>query len=152
MILSGCWKQHDVISIKSDGATTFETEVIITEESLSEKNVKEIALEFTSQLKSAGWKLDEEWISKKKPYKIQYTGKANIFDIKNAPDFYKIKNIDDKSFEIQFIASKTKSGKSSRRVEFKSGFFGGAKVIDDQEKQVKEISDVKSSKKYIIQL
>jgi len=69
MILAACWKQHDVISIKADGQTTFTTDVIITEKGFSVADIEELSSEFTKELVAAGWHIEKRWVSKSEPYR-----------------------------------------------------------------------------------
>jgi hypothetical protein len=151
-ILTGCWEQSDVVTIKSDGSTTFESEVLITGKNFSEKDIEGLTSEFMKELKSAGWQVEKKWVSTSKPFKLSFSGKGNIRQIKDAPDFYKIEKINDSTYSIRFISAESKGGKSSRSIRFERGFFGGAKVVDEAGNEVKKIDSVQGNQLYKIVL
>ena len=152
VLMSGCWSQQDVITIKSNGIIKFESEVTITEKDFSQKDVDELTSEFMKELLQAGWQVNKKWISKSAPFKLSFSGKGNLHKIQSAKDFYRIKKIDEKTFEIRFLAAETDGGKSSRNIVFKQKIFGGAKVVDSEGKVVKKIQDVSGEKIYKILL
>jgi hypothetical protein len=150
VLISGCWSQQDVITIKSNGIIEFKSEVTITEKDFSTKDVDELTSEFMEALQSAGWQVNKKWISKSAPFKLSFSGKGNLHKIESASDFYRVKKIDEKTFEIQFSAAETDGGKSSRSIVFKQKLFGGAKVVDSKGKIVKKIQNVFDDKTYKI--
>ena len=151
ILLSGCWKQHDVVSIKSDGSTTFKTDVVITEKGFSVKDIEELTSEFMKGLESAGWQVEKKWISKSEPYKLSFSGQGNILHVKNNSDFYRIQKLNEGIYSIRFIPAESKGGKSSRSIEFERGFFSGStKILDEGGDEVKKIENVLGSKIYKI--
>ena len=148
--MTGCWKQSDVVTIKSDGSATFETDIIIVEKGFSANDIEELSSEFMKGLKSAGWQVEKKWISKSEPFKLSFSGRGNIHQIKSAPDFYKIQKINETTYNIRFNPAEAKGGKSSRSIKFERGFFGGAKVVDERGNEVKAIDNVVGNKTYQI--
>ena len=134
--VQGCWKQHDVISIKKDGSTTFETEVTITEKGMSFKDIDQLSSEFMSELRKAGWNIERKWLAKSEPYQLKFTGQGNLRSVGSAADFYKIRRNNDNSLDIQFIPATSQGGKSSRSIKFNKAFIGGAKVIDNRGNEI----------------
>ena len=150
VVLAGCWTQSDVITIKSDGATTFKSDVVITEKGFSVKDIEKLTSDFMGELISAGWQVEKKWISKTEPFKLSFSGRGNIHQVKSAPDFYKIQKINENTYSIRFVPAETKGGKSSRNIKFEHGFFGSAKVVDERGKEVKTIENVQGSQIYKI--
>ncbi|MBC3809684.1 hypothetical protein H8K52_20315 [Undibacterium seohonense] len=148
--LTGCWKQSDVVTIKSDGSTEFETDIVITEKGFTTKDVEELTSEFVKGLKSAGWQVEKKWVSKSVPFKLSFSGRGNIRQVKSASDFYKIQKINEDTYSIRFVPAEAKGGKSSRSMQFKRGFFGGAKIIDERGNEVKAIDNVLGNQTYKI--
>lgn len=151
-LLTGCWKQHDVISIKSDGSTTFRSDIVITEKGFSINDIEELTSEFMKELESAGWKVEKKWISKTEPFKLSFSGQGNIRQIENAVNFYEIQQVNESTFSIRFVPAEMQGGKSSRSIEFVRGFLGGAKIVDGSGNEVKEIENVLESNTYKIVL
>ena len=151
MILAACWKQHDVISIKADGQTTFTTDVIITEKGFSVADIEELSSEFTKELVAAGWHIDKRWVSKSEPYKLTFSGQGNIRQVKSASDFYEIRKLNDNTYSIRFIPAEAKGGKSSRSIEFRRSFLGGGPhILDERGNDVKAIDNVVGDQTYKI--
>ena len=148
--LSGCWKQSDVVTIKSDGSTEFETDIVITEKGFTAKDVEELTSGFVKELESAGWQVKKKWVSKSEPFKLSFSGQGNIRQVKSASDFYKIQKINEDTFSIRFVAAEAKGVKSSRSMRFERGFFGGAKIVDERGNEVKAIDNVLGSQTYKI--
>lgn len=149
-LLTGCWKQHDVVSIKSDGSTSFTTEVVITEKRFSERDIEELTASFIKELKSAGWQVEKKWISKSEPFKLSFSGQGNIKKVKGTSSFYEIQKLDENTYSIRFKPGASKGGKSSRSIEFERGVFGSARIVDEQGNEVKKIENVLDSKTYKI--
>jgi hypothetical protein len=151
ILLSGCWKQQDIISIRPDGMTTFKSEVTITEKGFSVKDIDQLSQEFMKELIKAGWKVEKRWVSKTEPYKLAFSGEGNIRMVKSAPDFYLIRKINDKTFAISFVPVESGNGKSSRSIRFERNFFGDwPHILDDRGSEVKEIENALGNKMYKI--
>ena len=151
VILSGCFREHDTISIKNSGDVTFKSEIEITEQKMSAKDVEKASNEFTKELKEAGWKVAKQWISKKKPYKLVYNGIGNLKTVKDSTYFYRLKRVNDKKIKIQFITASSKGGKSSRSITFDTSLFGNnAKILDSKGKEVSEIKNVLDKNWYTV--
>jgi len=149
ILLAGCWEQTDVISIKSDGSTTFKTDVVITEKGFSVKDIEELTSGFMKDLKSAGWQVEKKWVSRSEPFRLSFSGKGNIRKVKSASAFYRIQKINESTYSIVFIPAKTQGGRSSRTIKFEREFFGGgAKILDERGNEVKEIENVSESQTY----
>ena len=149
--LAGCWKQSDVVSIKSDGSTTFNTDVVITEKGFSLKDIEELTSEYLKMFRSAGWQIEKKWVSKSEPFKLSFSGNGNIRQVKNVADFYKITKIDESTYSIRFIPAESKGGKSSRSIKFERGLFSSsAKIVDERGKEVGAIDNVLGSQVYKI--
>jgi hypothetical protein len=152
LCLQGCWKQKDVISIKRDGTTTFQTEVVITEKDFSFTDIEELTSEFMALLQKAGWKIKKKWVSKSQPYKLRFSGQGNLRLVGNATDFYAIRRVNDNVLTIRFFPAESKGGKSTRSIKFDKPFFSGAKVLDEYGNEVKEIENVLDSQTYKVVL
>ncbi len=143
LILSGCFKEHDTISIKSSGDTTFKSDIEITDKKMGIKDAEKVSNEFLKELSKAGWKVSKQWVSKNKPYKLIFSGSGNLKNVKNANDFYHLKRVSDKKIRIQFIPANSKNGKSSRSIKFNKSFFGdNVEILDSKGKHVSEIKNV----------
>lgn len=150
-ILTGCWKQQDVVSIKSDGITTFQTEVVITEKGFSVRDIDELTSAFMKGLISAGWQVERKWVSKSEPFKLTFSGHGNIRQVKSATDFYRIEKLNGSTYNINFRPAVAKGGKSSRSIKFERGFFGGgAKILDARGNEVNIIQNVLGGETYKI--
>lgn len=149
-LLSGCWEQDDVVSINSDGITEFESTIKITEVGLSLNEVEELADEFLKFLTKAGWVVERSWISKNEPYQFKVSGKGNIKEVEEASDFYTIQKVEDDKIQIRFRPAESNGGKSSRSIKFKTSYFNGVSILDEQGNKVKEIKNVDWSNVYTI--
>ncbi len=150
IILTGCWKQSDIVTIKSDGSTIFETDIIITEKGFSVADIDGMTSDFMKELQSAGWQVEKKWVSKSEPFRLSFSRKGNIRQVKSAPDFYKIQKINENTYSIRFLPAEAQGGRSSRSMKFKRGFFGGAKVVDERGNEVNVIDNVLGSQTYKI--
>ncbi len=151
LILSGCFKEHDTISIKSNGAVTFKSDIEITAKKMGIKDAEKVSNEFLKELNEAGWKVSKQWISKNKPYKLLFSGSGNLKNVKNADDFYHLKRVSDKKIKIQFIPANSKNGKSSRSITFDKSLFGNnTEILDSQGKPVSEIKNVLDKNWYTV--
>lgn len=148
--LLGCWKQHDEIGISGDGATAFVSEVTITEVDLDYKTVEEISNDYMNLLRRAGWQVEKTWATKTKPFKLSFKGSGNLKIVKNVPDFYVVKKIDEKSLRMWFIPAEARGGKSSRSITFNTALLGGAKVFDSHGQRVSTIEYVNSRTPYLV--
>lgn len=147
----GCWKEHDVIAIKSDGQTTFTSDVVVSDKEFSVADIDSVSAQFIEELQAAGWRVQKRWVSKSLPYKLTFSGEGNIRQVKSAVDFYAIRKLNDKTYSIRFIPAESERGKSSRSIEFKHGFFGGgARILDQRGKEVQQIANVSSDQTYRI--
>lgn len=151
--LTGCWTQHDTVSIRGDGSTEFTSEVTITEKDFSLKDVDEISAEFMKELKNAGWKIDRKIHTSKPPYCLTFTGSGNIKTVKTASDFYVLTKLNDKEYSIRFVPAETKGGKSSRSMAFnKAVLASDAKITDSEGKPLTRIENVHGNNVYKITL
>ena len=144
----GCWKQKDVVSIKKDGTTTFQTDVVITEKGFPFKDIDQLTSEFMALLQKAGWRIEKKWVSKTQPYQLRFSGQGNLHSVGKATDFYQINKVNNNVLTIRFIPAESKGGKSSRSIKFDKPFFGGAQVLDERGNEVKEIENVMSNQVY----
>jgi hypothetical protein len=150
-ILAGCWKEHDVITIKGDGQTTFTSDVVVSDKSFTVADIDSVSSEFIKELQDAGWRVQRHWVSKTLPYKLTFSGDGNIRQVKSASDFYQIKKLNDKTYSIRFIPAESERGKSSRSIEFKHGFFGGGpRILDQRGSEVQQIANVSADQTYRI--
>ena len=150
-ILAGCWKEHDVISIKSDGQTTFTSDIEVSDKNFSVADVDSTSAEMLKELQAAGWRVQRRWVSKSLPYKLTFTGEGNIRQVKSASDLYEIKKLNDKTYSIRFIPAESEGGKSSRSIEFKHGFFGGGpRILDQRGSEVHQIANATKDQTYRI--
>lgn len=149
--LAGCWKQHDVISISSNGDVTFESEVIITGKDLNFNFIEELSGEFIKELVYAGWKVNKKWLSRKEPFKLLFSGSGNLKQVGSADDFYNFNRTDKNKIQIRFRNAESKGGKSSRSIVFQTSMLrNDAIVLDPDGKPVSEIKNVSDSKWYTI--
>lgn len=148
LCLQGCWKQKDVVSIKKDGTTTFQTDVVITEKEFSFKDIDQLTSEFMASLQKVGWKIEKKWVSKSQPYQLRFLGQGNLRLVGNATDFYEIRRINNNVLTMRFFPAESKGGKSTRSIKFDKPFFGGAQVVDERGNEVKEIENVMSNRVY----
>jgi len=149
--LSGCWKQHDVITISSNGDVTFESEAVITEKDFSFSDIEGLSNEFMQELVNAGWEMKKKWLSKKKPFKLLFSGEGNLRKVGNASDFYKLKRIDEKKLQIQFIPFESKGKKSSRSIVFQTSMLrNDAIVLAPDGKSISQIKNVLGNEWYTI--
>ena len=146
VVLTGCWQQEDTIRIKSDGTTTFESLVTMTDDSMSLKDAEGLTSDFMKSLQNAGWKVEKKLLSEKKPIKYKFSGQGNIRQVKNVNDSYRIEKVDEKNFTITFSSPSSKKGRGKgeggRSIRFDQPFFGGARILDAQGKKVDSIPEV----------
>ena len=76
VVLTGCWQQEDTIRIKSDGTTTFESLVTMTDDSMSLKDADGLTSNFMKSLQNAGWKVEKKLLSEKNRSNINFLVKA----------------------------------------------------------------------------
>ena len=151
--VTGCWKQHDNVTINYDGSVTFQSDVVITDNSFSLHDTEQLTSEFVKELNIAGWEVEKKWISKSKPFALKFLGKGDIRQIKSAGDFYRIEKINNKTYSINFIPAVSQGGKSSRSMSFTCGFLGlgwGVSIIDVNGNSVREIKNVIGNESYKI--
>lgn len=149
-LLLGCWKQHDEIYISGDGSTTFLTTVTITELGFGIKDVDGLTNEYMTYLRRAGWKVDKDWVSKAKPFKLTFKGSGNLKTVKSASDFYRIQKVDDNSVRMWFLPAESKGGKSSRSISFNTELIGGAKVFDSLGQRIASIENANGKVPYLV--
>ncbi|MCK4790021.1 MAG: hypothetical protein KAV87_40160 [Desulfobacteraceae bacterium] len=149
--LTGCWQQHDVITISSNGDVTFESEVAITEKDFSFNDIEELSGEYMKELVDAGWKVKKKWLSRKEPFKLLFTGAGNLKKVGSAGDFYKLNRTDENKLQIRFIPAESEGGKSSRSIVFQTSMLrNDATVLDPDGNPISEIRNVLGSKWYTI--
>ena len=140
LMLTGCWKQNDTISIQTDGTVSFQTDVEIPSNATDPMEVKDRVAHFLTLLEENGWKIDMHWISEpntkdliSKPstsYRLTIKGQGNIRTIKSTPNQYYIKQFSANTYSIYFLASDSKSmEKISRTIKLVSD---GVKIIDEK--------------------
>lgn len=150
--LVGCWKQHDEITIKSDGSIAFQTEVTVTDPGFSRRDIEGLSNDFSAYLRRAGWKVEKSWIAQGKPFRLAFRGEANLKTLRPEPDFYTLKKLDEHSFRMTFIPAQSKAGRSTRSIHFNLPLFGGAKVWDNHGQPVQDIPNVDGRNAYLVTL
>jgi hypothetical protein len=152
-LLSGCWEQHDVVNISSDGVIEIESTISIPSPGdLKAADIDKISDMFISDLAGQGWELEREWESKDIPYELEVTGKGNLDQIAASSAFYELKKIDDETYEIIFLPAESKGKQSSRSIEFDLGFFSGVEVLDKDGNEVDKIDNALKTEVYTIKL
>lgn len=149
----GCWTQKDSISIRGDGSIQFTSEVAITPQDFSAKDADELSAEFMKALTGAGWKIERKILTTTPPHRMSFTGSGNLKSVKDAPDFYVLTKINDKQYQIRFIAAERDGNKSSRSITFSKSFFASdAAIADSTGKAVTKIENVDGQNIYTITL
>ncbi len=116
-------------------------------------DIEEFSSGFLGDLKKAGWSVERKWISKKRPYKLEFNGSGNLDKVATNTDFYKMTKVSDSEYRIRFIPAESEGKKSSRTVTFKKrNLMNSAYFYDSNGKPVETISDVQSDKQYVIAL
>ena len=148
LLLVGCFKEHDTISIKADGNTSFRSEVVITDKTVDFQSVDQFSTGIVKSLEKAGWKVSREWVSKSAPIRMVVKGEGNLKTVQPVQEFYNIVKVNDNSYRMFFIQSTSKA----RSITFNTSLVGGAKVFDAKGQQVKEIANVDGRIPYLISL
>jgi len=147
LLLSGCWKQDDVISIAKDGAVTFKSTVVITADDLSFKDVETLSSDYEGDLVRAGWKVQRKWLSKSTPFTLVFTGQGNLHSVAKVTEFYEIRKAGANMLTIMFKSVEGQGGKSSRTIRFQNPSVNEARIEDERGKEVTG-ENVTSDKNY----
>jgi hypothetical protein len=149
MLMAGCWEQNDDVTIRENGDVTFRSIVTITDEKMKMEDVREASRGFLDPLGKAGWALEQRWLSERFPYRMEVTGAANITDIADASDFYRLRKLDEKTYEVRFTGSELPWEK--RQMTFSCGLLEScAKVIDRNGNEIRKIEQVTEDEVYRI--
>ena len=151
MLMTGCWEQKDVIQIKSDGTTTFESQITIVDDKVDLKTAEDFSDNVLKDLEKVGWKAEKKLVSESKPIKYTFSGKGNIRQVKTLKELYTIEDADDKSLTISFrTPTSNKKRPEKRSIKFDKPLFGGATVLNAEGKKVDAIPEVENGKPYKI--
>lgn len=149
IVVTGCWKQHDTLTISKDGTIRFVTKTEITDKSLGFKDVDQLSNEFVQGLEKRGWEVEKSWIKKEYPFEMKFTGKGNVKEVGEYSDFYRIVKVSDSEFKIRFIPAESRKGKSSRSVVLSSASLP---LYSAEGSKVTAIDNVSGSTEYVIKL
>jgi hypothetical protein len=149
MLMAGCWEQNDDVTIRENGDITFRSIATITDEKMKINDVREASRGFLDPLGQAGWTLEQRWLSERFPYRMEVTGAASITGIADASDFYQLRKLDEKTYEVRFTGSKSPHEK--RQMTFSCGLLEScAKVIDRNGNEIRKIDQVTDDEVYRI--
>ena len=152
-LICGCWEQFDYITVTNSGQVNFISKIIIRDEAeeFSSADIDEFSSGFLIDLKKAGWTVDKKWISKQRPYKMEFNGSGNLDQVATETAFYKITRVSGIEYRIRFIPAESEGQKSSRTVTFnKLNMKNSAYFYDSNGVPVETISNVQTDKQYVI--
>lgn len=152
-ITCGCWEQFDYISATDSGQIKFISKIVIKDQAqeFGSADIDEFSSGLLSDLKKAGWIVEKKWISKQRPYKIEFNGSGNIDKVATKTAFYKITKVSDLEYRIRFIPAESEGQKSSRTVTFKKkNLKNSAYFFNLNGEPVETISNVQTDKQYVI--
>jgi len=113
--LGGCWDETDHVTIKRNGDIDFKSTFVITETSMPKADVDKISDDFVNDFRKAGFKIEKKWLSESKPFKLEFSGSANIKTVRNmqATDFYTVKSVGNSTYSLRLA-----KGNPSNPTEF----------------------------------
>jgi hypothetical protein len=151
-LLAGCL-QEDTITITKDGLVKFEA--VVTEPDTAKKiefaALQKVIANGTGDLEKHGWKVEETWTSKERPYRVKITGSGKLPDVVGDTAFYKLrkvknKQVKDQRYKFIFLASET----NQMRIAFNSP--DGVVITDAAGKPVQEVENASPKDVYTIVL
>ena len=91
-MICGCWEQFDYITITNRGQVKFISKIVIKDdaEEFGFADIDEFSSGFLIDLKKAGWTVEKKWISKQRPYKVEFNGSGNLDKVATETAFYKM--------------------------------------------------------------
>jgi len=152
-IICGCWEQFDYITVTNSGQVKFISKIVIKDEAkeFGSADIDEFSSGFLRDFKKAGWTVEKKWISKQRPYKIEFNGSGNIDKVATETAFYKITKVSELEYRIRFIPAESEGQKSSRTVTFsRINLKNSAYFFNSNGEPVETISNVQTDKQYVI--
>jgi outer membrane protein assembly factor BamD (BamD/ComL family) len=152
-MICGCWEQFDYITVTNSGQVKFISKIVIKDdaEEFGFADIDEFSSGFLIDLKKAGWTVEKKWISKQRPYKVEFNGSGNLDKVATETAFYKMTKVSDSEYRIRFIPAESEGQKSSRTVTFKKiNLKTSAYFYNSNGEPVETISNVQTDKQYVI--
>lgn len=148
--LTGCWKQHDVVAISPDGTVHFRTRVVVTNDTLSIKEVEQATSEFLADLRAAGWAVERAWLSRSKPYRLVFTGTGQLRQIADVEDFYTLTELAEDAYRLTINPVRVNGEPIIRTITFRDHADDGVTILYSQGQKAlgtyKIIDDAKTFK------
>ena len=154
LFVGGCFVEQDSIAISGDGGVSFDSTVTIedAENKFEFSALENLASQAVQELRDGKWGVQQKWLSKTRPYKIQLTGSGKLSKVTPSTKFYALVRVNDKEYKIRFLTPSTEGKPSRRSIVFTKKDEGGADVVDAQGNPVSKIENVSESATYTIKL
>lgn len=128
--LTGCWTEHDAVTIRSDGTVSFRSTVAITDSRFSLDGIEQVSGAVMDDLRVAGWQLKRTWLSRSKPFELVFTGSARIDELADVEDFYSTRKINEDAYAVTIAPIRIDGEPVPRTIRFDADRTGGVSIID----------------------